>query len=110
ADTAGVDWHAARRRVRPQFLDWQIELRAAVAPPELRVGNVAAAAIRKAEVVFAGMKQPVQLVVRLILGEPVALILGEVQHLLRSLRVHADDMTDALFHDFHAASLSSDAA
>ena len=36
----------------------------AVTPAELWIGNIAAAAIRKAEIVLAGVGQPVELVLR----------------------------------------------
>ena len=50
---AGVEAHAERRRMRPQLRDRLGELVAAVAPAELRVGDVAAVAIGEAEIVLA---------------------------------------------------------
>ena len=48
------------------------EFAAVMAPAELQVGNVAAVAIGEAEIVLPGMEQAVELVLRLVLEEPVA--------------------------------------
>src|SRR5262249_59314689 len=56
---SGVEPHAERRAVRPELCDGLGELVAAVAPTELRVGNVAASAIGEAEIVLAWMEQAV---------------------------------------------------
>src|ERR1700730_1383925 len=80
---SGVEAHTERCAVRPELRYRFGELVAAMPPAELRVGNVAAVAIRKAEIVLARMEQAVELVVRLIFGQPVALVLGEIQHLHR---------------------------
>ena len=53
--------------MRSQLRDRLGELVAAMPPAELRVGNIAAAAIGEAEILFAGIGKPVQLVVRLVL-------------------------------------------
>src|SRR5207248_7900336 len=57
----GVEAHPERRRMRTQPNDRRSELVAAVAPAELRVRYVAAAAVREAEIVLAGVSEPVEL-------------------------------------------------
>src|SRR5262245_50349264 len=106
----GVEPHAERCAVRPELCDRPGEFIAAAAPAELGVGNVAAVAIGKAEIVLAGMEHAVELVLRLVLGEPVTLVLGEIQHSHRRVPVHADDLTNAASHHFGAATVQIDAA
>jgi hypothetical protein len=69
----GIEPHAERCGVRPELRDGLGELVATVAPAELWVRNLAAVAIGKAEIVLAGMEQAVELVLGLVLGEPVTL-------------------------------------
>src|SRR4029077_12633300 len=77
----GIEAHAQRRRMRPKLRNRLGELAAAVAPAEYRILDVAAVAIRKAEIVGSRVEEAVQLVLRRILGEPVTLVLGEIEHL-----------------------------
>ena len=56
------------------------------------------------------MQQPVELVLRNVLGQPVALVLSEVQHLGDRVEVHSDHLPDAVRHDLHAAAVEIDAA
>jgi hypothetical protein len=107
---SGVEAHTERCAVRPELRYRFGELVAAMPPAELRVGNVAAVAIRKAEIVLARMEQAVELVVRLIFGQPVALVLGEIQHLHRRVPVHTDDLTDAARDYLGAAAVEVDPA
>ena len=56
------------------------------------------------------MGQAVELVVRLVLRQPVALVLGEIQHLQTRVAIHADDLADAASDDLGAAAVKIDAA
>jgi hypothetical protein len=85
------------------------ELIAAVAPAEYRVGDIAAATIRIAEIVLARVSQSVELVVRLLLGQPVALVFGEIHLLQHRVPVHPDDLPDAAGDDLHPAAIEVDA-
>ena len=86
------------------------ELIAAVAPAELRIGDIAAMAVGVAEIVRAWMQHPVELVVRLVLGQPVTLVLGEVEDLRHRMPIHADDLADALGDNLRVAAVEIDAA
>src|SRR5439155_2671878 len=83
---------------------------AAAAPAELLVQKIAAGAIGEAEIVLTRIGEPVQLVVRLVFGEPVALVLGEIELLQARMPIHANDLAGAASHHFHAAAIEVDAA
>src|SRR6516162_6676736 len=65
-----LEAHAERRRMRPELRNWFGELTAAVTPAVYRILNIAAGAIGETEIVFSGVENPVQLVLRLVLGKP----------------------------------------
>ena len=96
--------------MRPQLRDRLHKLVAAVAPAELRVRDIAAVTIGIAEIVLAGMGESVELVVGLLLGEPVALVLGEIELLQCRVPIHPDDLANPAGHHFHAAAVEVDAA
>jgi hypothetical protein len=60
--------------------------------------------------VLAHLGQAVQLVVRHVLGEPVALVVGEVELARLRMEVEAHRVTHAAGHDLHAAAVQIDAA
>ena len=107
---ARIEAHAERRRMRPELRHRLGKLIAAVAPTEFRVGDVAAVAIGEAEIVLAGVGEAVELIVRLILRQPVALVLGEIQQLQHRVPIHADNLADTTCDDLHPAAVEVDAA
>jgi hypothetical protein len=56
------------------------------------------------------MKKPVELVIRLVLRQPVPLVLGEVKHLRDGVKIHADDLADTVSNHLGAAAVEVDAA
>src|SRR5580692_3443235 len=106
----GIEAHAQRRRMRPELRNRLGELAAAVAPAEYRILDVAAVAVRKTEIVGSRVEQAVQLVLRRILGEPVPLVLGEIEDFGQRMKIHADDLADAAGDDLDAAAVDRYAA
>jgi len=107
---AGVKAHSQRCRVRSQPRDRRGELIAAVAPTELRVEDIATAAMGKAEIVLPEVSQPVEFVLGKILGQPVALVFGKIELLQHRVPVHADDLACAARHDLRPTAVEIDAA
>jgi hypothetical protein len=67
--------------VRTKLRQWLGEFVAGVTPSELRILDVAAVAIGKAEIILSGVEKPIKLVLRRVLRKPIALVLGEIQNL-----------------------------
>jgi hypothetical protein len=65
--------------MRPELRNWLGELTAGVTPAVYRILNIAAVAIGETEIVFSGVENPVQLVLRLVLGKPVTLVLSKIR-------------------------------
>ena len=76
-----IEAHAKRRDVRTKLRQWLGEFVAGVTPSELRILDVAAVAIGKAEIILSGVEKPIKLVLRRVLRKPIALVLGEIQNL-----------------------------
>jgi hypothetical protein len=76
-----IEAHAKRRHVRTKLRQWLGEFVAGVTPSELRILDVAAVAIGKAEIILSGVEKPIKLVLRRVLRKPIALVLGEIQNL-----------------------------
>src|SRR6266446_6395003 len=106
----GVEPHPERGRMRAQQCDRLGELVARVTPPEFLIRNVALVAIRVAEVVLAGLGEPIELVFRDVFRQPVAAVFREIELLGDRAEVHSDDLADAPRHDFRAAAVEVDAA
>src|SRR5215471_1333078 len=64
----GVEPHTERCAMRPELRDRLCELVAAVAPAELRIGNVAAVAIGKAEIILLHFALPISPFAPMVLG------------------------------------------
>src|SRR5262245_33459289 len=84
------------------------ELAARVPPAEFRVREVALVAIGIAEVVLAGLCDPIELVLRDVFGQPVARVFGEIELLQGRMPIHADDLADAMGVDFKALTIETD--
>ena len=107
---AGVELDAQRCRMRTQQGDRLDELVAGMSPAKLRIREVALVAERITEIILAGLGDAVELVVRDLLGQPIAGVFGEVKLLQRRMPVHADDLTNSPRHDLHVAAVELDAA
>src|SRR5258707_10028473 len=88
----GVETHPEGRGMRPHLCERLGELIATVAPAELRVGDVAAGAVGEAKIVLTGVRHSVELVLWLVLREPVALVFGEIKLPQRRVPIPADDL------------------
>src|SRR6266852_5398383 len=95
-----VLFHEPRRR--------RLELAARAAPAELIVGNIALMAIGVAEM-LARLGDPVELVVRQLLRQPVAAVVGEVELLGHRMEIEADRVAHAAHIGFRAAAVEIDA-
>ena len=91
---AGVEAHAERGRMRAELGDRLHELVAGAAPAHLAIGEVALVAIREAEM-LAGLGDAVELVLRQVLRQPVAAVVGEVEMLGHRMPVEADRVAHA---------------
>src|ERR1700754_2038037 len=90
--------------MRPHQADRRGELAAGLAPAEFRAGEVALVAVRRAEI-FAGLGDAVKLVLRNILGQPVAAVIRKIELLGIRIPVEADRVADALGDHFRAATV-----
>src|SRR5216684_1435758 len=106
---AGVELQAERGRMGPEQCDRLGELAARVPPTEFRVREVALVAIGIAEVVLAGLGDAIELVLRQVLRQPIARVLGEVELLQRRMPVHSHDLADTVGVDLEALPIESDA-
>ena len=65
--------------MRSQQRDRLGEFVARASPPEFLVRNVALVTIRKSEIVLTRLGEPIELVLRYFLREPIAAVFGEVE-------------------------------
>src|SRR6266404_820315 len=106
---AGVELQAKRGRMGPEQCDGLGELAARAPPTEFRVGEVALVAIGIAEVVLAGLGDAIEFVLRHVLRQPIARVLGEIELLQRRMPVHSQDLADTVRVDLEALPIESDA-
>src|ERR1700756_3359647 len=96
--------------MRSQLRDRLGEFIAAVAPAVDRVRDVAAVTIGVAEIVLSRIENSVQLVLRLVLRQPVALILGEIEYLRHRVEIQADDLAGTMSDHLRPAAIEIGAA
>src|SRR5216684_4705630 len=105
---SGIEAHAERGGMRAEQRHRRLELAARAAPAELIVGNIALMAIGVAEM-LARLGDPVELVVRQLLRQPVAAVVGEVELLGHRMEIEADRIAHAAHIGFRAAAVEIDA-
>src|SRR4051812_39652708 len=64
--------------------------------------------IRKSEIVLARLREPIELVLRYVLRQPIAAVLGEVELPQHRVPVHSDDLPNPVCHHFRAAAVEID--
>ena len=96
-----VEAHAERRDMRAQLQRGRDEVAARELPAELRIGHVAAVAIRESEVETLA-RCAVQLVGRAVVAEPVASVVREPKLLRVRMPVEADRVSHAARDDLEA--------
>src|SRR6266511_205730 len=92
---AGVEREANRRHVGAKLLDGRLSRRTRALRAELGIRHVALMAVWKAEV-QAGLVRHIELVVRHVVAEHVAAVVGKPQFVRRRMPGKADAVADAL--------------
>src|SRR5215203_4505307 len=102
---ACIETHAEGGGMGPEQRDRRLVVVAGMTPAMFRVGEIALVAERIAEVLLARCGDAVELVLRHVLRDPVAAIVGEVELLRRRVPVETDGVAHALHDHFHAAAV-----
>ncbi len=101
---AGVEPHAQRRHVRAELARRRRELVAAPPGAELGIGQVAAVAVRVAEI-QAGARRVIELVGRHVVAQQVAAVVGEPELAGARVPVETHAVADALGEHFEVAAV-----